>query len=267
MRIRVLTVLCIPLLLLGFAAGCGSDDNGNPADTSPSGPGSLDGDASSTDSSSTGSSSDPSQASSPGSLGSTSDVSLNTGASDSPLLPSLTPGAIQATITMEDGGVIIAELYPDIAPQTVRNFVYLANQGFYDGLRFHRIISGFMIQGGCPDSSGSGGPGYFIKGEFASNGFENNLLHERGVLSMARRQYPNDSAGSQFFIMHANSPGLDGDYAAFGRVLEGMDVVDLIAQTPVYDNNGSVRPNDMPVIKSVTIDSDVDLPEPEKLQL
>ena len=132
------------------------------------------------------------------------------------------------TIEMQDGGIIKAELYPDIAPISVDNFIKLASKGFYNGLTFHRVIPGFMIQGGCPEGTGMGGPGYTIKGEFASNGVANNLKHERGVLSMARARDPN-SAGSQFFIMHETSPHLDGDYAAFGKVIEGMDVVDRIA--------------------------------------
>ena len=136
------------------------------------------------------------------------------------------------TIEMENGGVIKAELYPEIATNTVNNFVSLVGQGFYNGLIFHRVIPGFMIQGGDPQGTGMGGPGYTIKGEFARNGFrQNNLKHSRGVLSMARSMMPN-SAGSQFFIMHADAPHLDGDYAAFGRVIEGMDVVDAIAGTP-----------------------------------
>ncbi len=130
---------------------------------------------------------------------------------------------------MEDGSVMKAELYPEIAPITVDNFVTLIKKGFYDGLIFHRVIKGFMIQGGDPDGNGTGGPGYTIKGEFASNGVKNDLKHEPGVLSMARTMIP-DSAGSQFFIMHKNSPHLDGDYAAFGRVIEGMDVVNAIAE-------------------------------------
>ena len=136
------------------------------------------------------------------------------------------------TIEMENGGVIKAELYPEIAPNTVANFVTLVASGFYDGLIFHRVIPGFMIQGGDPQGTGMGGPGYSIQGEFARNGFrQNNLCHSRGVLSMARSMMPN-SAGSQFFIMHADAPHLDGDYAAFGKVTEGMDVVDAIANTP-----------------------------------
>ncbi len=131
-------------------------------------------------------------------------------------------------ITMADGGVMTLELYPEIAPKTVENFESLVNKGFYNGLIFHRVIAGFMIQGGCPEGSGMGGPGYSIKGEFSSNGFNNTLKHTRGVISMARAQDPN-SAGSQFFIMHADAPHLDGDYAAFGKLVEGYDVLDKIA--------------------------------------
>lgn len=171
---------------------------------------------------------------------------------------------IQATITMENGGEIIVELYPDLAPESVRNFVYLARQGFYDGLKFHRIIKGFMIQGGCPQGTGTGNPGYSIKGEFEENGFTNDLRHSRGVLSMARSAVY-DSAGSQFFIMHADSASLDGAYAAFGKVISGMDVVDRLADTPNSGPNGAVAPDDMPVIHSITIDSDIELPEPNKL--
>ena len=134
------------------------------------------------------------------------------------------------TIEMEDGGVIKAELYPEIAPITVENFLSLAEKGFYDGLIFHRVISGFMIQGGDPTGTGMGGPGHTIKGEFRANGVVNNIKHERGVLSMARSMMP-DSAGSQFFIMHKAAPHLDGQYAAFGRVIEGIEVVDRIAST------------------------------------
>lgn len=132
------------------------------------------------------------------------------------------------TITMANGDVMKAELYPEIAPNTVNNFISLVKSGFYDGLNFHRVIRGFMIQGGCPQGTGMGGPGYSIKGEFSQNGFPNALAHTPGVLSMARAMHP-DSAGSQFFIMHADAPHLDGDYAAFGHVVEGMDVVDEIA--------------------------------------
>jgi len=166
---------------------------------------------------------------------------------------------------MEDGGEIAFELYPDIAPQAVRNFVELARDGFYDGLKFHRIISGFMIQGGCPRGDGTGGPGYSIFGEFDDNEFENNLSHTRGVFSMARSADFN-SAGSQFFICHGDPDFLDGSYAAFGMVTDGLDVVDEIADTPVFDGNGSVAPDNMPIMLSITIDGDFDLPEPDKLK-
>ena len=167
------------------------------------------------------------------------------------------------TIEMENGNKIVAELYPDIAPQSVRNFISLANSGFYNGLIFHRCIYGFMIQGGCPDGTGMGGPGYCIKGEFKANGFNNDLRHSRGVLSMARAQAP-DSAGSQFFIMHKDSPHLDGEYAAFGMVIEGMDVVDAIASAP--RNMMTNKPKKPQVMASVTVDTKgVDYPEPEKL--
>ena len=176
----------------------------------------------------------------------------------------LTKNKIIATITMEDGSEIVAELYPDVAPQTVRNFVYLARLGFYDGLTFHRIMTGFMIQGGCPQGTGYGNPGYSIWGEFTENGFTNDLKHARGVLSMARGG-ENNSAGSQFFIMHATAASLNLKYAAFGKVISGMDVVDEIAKTPVTDNNGSVARENQPIIKSITIEDDVELPPPEKL--
>ena len=164
-------------------------------------------------------------------------------------------------IEMENGGVITAELYPEIAPNTVANFVNLVESGFYNGLIFHRVIPGFMIQGGDPQGTGMGGPGYTIKGEFARNGFkQNNLRHARGVLSMARSMMPN-SAGSQFFIMHANAPHLDGDYAAFGKVTEGLDTVDEIASTRTGFGD---RPMADQVMKSVTVDTQgVTYPEPE----
>ena len=164
------------------------------------------------------------------------------------------------TIEMENGGIIKAELYPAKAPNTVNNFISLINHGFYDGVIFHRVIEGFMIQGGDPQGIGIGGPGYSIKGEFARNGFKtNDLKHERGVLSMARSMLPN-SAGSQFFIMHQDSPHLDGDYAAFGKVIEGMDVVDAIATTAT---DASDRPLDDQVMKKVTVDTHgVKFPEP-----
>lgn len=168
------------------------------------------------------------------------------------------------TITMENGGVIKAELYPEIAPNTVNNFIYLVKQGFYDGLIFHRVIKHFMIQGGCPNGCGTGNPGYFIRGEFTKNGFENPLKHEPGVLSMARSMMP-DSAGSQFFIMHETSPHLDGMYAAFGKVVEGMDVVDEIASTKTFKMNDS--PYEKQVMKSVTVDTfGVEYPEPDKIE-
>ncbi|MCL2564181.1 MAG: peptidylprolyl isomerase [Defluviitaleaceae bacterium] len=164
---------------------------------------------------------------------------------------------------MEDGAVIRLELYPEIAPNTVNNFIYLANSGFYNGLIFHRVIPDFMIQGGCPEGTGMGDPGYTIRGEFASNGFENNLSHERGVISMARRAMPLDSAGSQFFIMHGDSDFLDGEYAGFGRVIEGMDVVDGIALTQV----GALdRPVIDQVIREITVETfGVSFSEPERL--
>lgn len=166
------------------------------------------------------------------------------------------------TFTMADGGVIKAELYPDIAPVSVNNFISLIQKNFYDGLIFHRVIKGFMIQGGDPKGTGTGGPGYSIPGEFAINGFENNLKHTEGVLSMARSMHP-DSAGSQFFIMHRTSPHLDGSYAAFGKVIEGMDVVNKIAETAT---DYSDRPLEDQVMKTVTVDTfGVDYPEPEKL--
>ncbi|MDE6940218.1 MAG: peptidylprolyl isomerase [Lachnospiraceae bacterium] len=165
------------------------------------------------------------------------------------------------TIEMKNGDLIKAELYPATAPNTVNNFIHLINKGYYNGLIFHRVINGFMIQGGCPEGTGMGGPGYSIAGEFAQNGFENELKHTPGVLSMARSMMP-DSAGSQFFIMHKTSPHLDGGYAAFGKVIEGMDIVDKIATT---NTDYSDRPLEDQVMKSVTVDTfGVDYPEPEK---
>ena len=164
------------------------------------------------------------------------------------------------TIEMENGSIIKAELYPDIAPNSVNNFISLIKKGFYDGLIFHRVIPGFMIQGGCPDGSGMGGPGYKIRGEFKSNGFKNKLDHTPGVLSMARAQSP-DSAGSQFFIMHARARHLDGDYAGFGCVTEGLDIVDAIATTSTGRND---RPETDQKIKTMTVDTQgIDYPEPE----
>lgn len=165
------------------------------------------------------------------------------------------------TIEMENGDKISVELYPQVAPNTVNNFISLVKKGFYDGTIFHRVISGFMIQGGDPEGSGMGGPGYSIKGEFAQNGVANDLKHTEGVISMARAMHP-DSAGSQFFIMHKDVPHLDGAYAAFGKVVEGMDVVNSIAAVRVNYND---RPLEEQKMKSVTVETfDVEYPEPEK---
>ena len=167
----------------------------------------------------------------------------------------------EITITMENGDQIRAELYPEIAPNTVKNFISLVKKGFYDGLIFHRVIKGFMIQGGCPQGTGMGGPGYSIKGEFSQNGFKNDLKHTEGVLSMARSMMPN-SAGSQFFIMHKSAPHLDGAYAAFGKVVEGMDIVNKIAETRT---DYSDRPLKEQKIKSITVDTfGAEYDEPEK---
>ena len=167
----------------------------------------------------------------------------------------------QITIEMANGGKMVAELYPEVAPNTVNNFLALAGSGFYNGLIFHRVIPGFMIQGGDPMGAGYGGPGYSIKGEFSSNGFDNKLTHDRGVLSMARSMSP-DSAGSQFFIMVEKAPHLDGQYAAFGKVIEGMDVVDAIAETKVDWND---RPRQTQKMAKVTVETfGVEYPDPEK---
>ena len=164
------------------------------------------------------------------------------------------------TITMENGDVMKAELYPEIAPNTVNNFISLINHNFYDGVIFHRVIRGFMLQGGDPDGNGTGGPGYEIKGEFSNNGFKNDLKHTPGVLSMARTMIP-DSAGSQFFIMHQAAPHLDGEYAAFGKIIEGMDVVNKIAEMPTDYRD---RPLEDQVMKTVTVETfGVAYPEPE----
>ena len=166
------------------------------------------------------------------------------------------------TITMNSGDVIKAELYPEIAPNTVNNFISLINRGFYDGLTFHRVIRGFMLQGGCPEGTGMGDPGYSIKGEFSQNGFKNDLKHDPGVLSMARTMIP-DSAGSQFFIMHEAAPHLDGAYAAFGKVTEGMDVVNRIAECRTDYSDKPLEPQ---VMTKVTVETfGVDYPEPEKV--
>ena len=168
-----------------------------------------------------------------------------------------------ATITMKDGGVIRFEMYPETAPETVKNFISLANSGYYDGLLFHRVVPGFMIQGGDPKGDGSGGPGYAIRGEFALNGFENDISHLRGVVSMARRSKPYDSGGSQFFIMHADVPAIDGQYAAFGRVLSGMEVVDAIANTTT---DSKKKPYKDQIMETVRVETwGVDYGEPTKL--
>ncbi|MBR1861808.1 MAG: peptidylprolyl isomerase [Lachnospiraceae bacterium] len=164
------------------------------------------------------------------------------------------------TFKIKGAGEIKAELYPEIAPNTVNNFLSLVNKGFYNGLIFHRVIKGFMLQGGDPEGTGTGGPGYSIKGEFNINGFENNLKHTEGVLSMARTMYP-DTAGSQFFIMHKNSPHLDGQYAAFGKVIEGMDIVNSIAETATDFRD---RPLEDQVMETVTAETfGVEYPDPE----
>ncbi len=166
------------------------------------------------------------------------------------------------TFKLNNGKTIKAELYPEIAPNTVNNFVSLVSKGYYNGLTFHRVIYGFMIQGGCPDGTGMGGPGYSIRGEFSGNGFENNLKHTEGVLSMARSMMP-DSAGSQFFIMHKNAPHLDGQYAAFGKVIEGMDAVNEIAES---DTDYSDKPLDPQIMEEVTVETFGETyPEPEKV--
>ena len=165
------------------------------------------------------------------------------------------------TFNMKGGDVFYVELYPDVAPNTVNNFISLVNKGFYNGMCFHRVIEGFMIQGGDPKGNGTGGPGYSIRGEFTENGFKNNLKHKRGVISMARSMMPN-SAGSQFFIMHADAPHLDGQYAAFGQVIDGMDVIDKIAAVNVDYNDKPLRDQ---IIESVTVDTDgEEYDEPEK---
>lgn len=157
----------------------------------------------------------------------------------------------EITITMESGEEIRVELYPEIAPNTVRNFIELVEAGYYDGLKFHRVIKGFMIQGGCPDGTGMGDPGYSIKGEFSENGYDNDLSHKKGVISMARSAHP-DSAGSQFFIVHRNAPHLDGKYAAFGEVIEGMDIVDQIAEV---ETGARDMPREDQIMESVAVET------------
>lgn len=172
------------------------------------------------------------------------------------------PNTVLVSMKIKDMGTIKLELYPDKAPQTVANFVSLAKSGYYNGLIFHRVIKGFMIQGGDPTGTGMGGPGYSIKGEFGANGFKNPISHKRGVISMARTNIP-DSAGSQFFICHQDSEFLDNNYAAFGMVTEGIEIVDSIAETPTNDNDKPI--NDI-IIDSITIDNDVKLADFEKLK-
>ncbi|WP_339804168.1 peptidylprolyl isomerase [Paenibacillus sp. FSL R5-0744] len=199
--------------------------------------------------------------SSSGAAGNNASSETNAAANEG--LPSATASHPIVTIEMDNGGIIKAELYPEVAPNTVNNFISLIQKGFYDGTIFHRVIPDFMIQGGDPDGTGMGGPGYSIAGEFSGNGFTNNLLHTEGVLSMARSQAP-DSAGSQFFIMDAAYPSLDGSYAAFGKVTEGMDVVKSIVS---LKRDGSNRPEEPPVMKKVTVDTlGVTYPEPQKVQ-
>lgn len=183
---------------------------------------------------------------------------------DKPNVPDPKGSHPVVTIEMSDGNIIKAELYPEVAPNTVNNFISLIKQGFYDGTIFHRVIPGFMIQGGDPEGTGMGGPGYSIAGEFTNNGFRNDLLHTKGVLSMARTPEP-DSAGSQFFIMHADFPGLDKDYASFGKVIEGIEIVDEIASLPTGQNDRPAKP--LPTMKKVTVDTlGKEYPEPEKLK-
>jgi peptidyl-prolyl cis-trans isomerase B (cyclophilin B) len=222
----LLIMLCLVMVI---AAGCGNKPNNNNA-----------------------SSNNGSSGSAPGE-----------GAAPTEGVPSATASHPLVTIEMEDGDIIQAELYPEVAPNTVNNFISLIQKGFYDNTIFHRVIPDFMIQGGDPDGTGMGGPGYSIAGEFSGNGFTNNLLHTEGVLSMARSQAP-DSAGSQFFIMDAAYPSLDGSYAAFGKVTEGIEAVKRIVSLP---RDGSDRPDEPPVMKKVTVDTfGVTYPEPQKVQ-
>lgn len=198
-----------------------------------------------------------------GSNGNSSTQAPEASATPTEGVPSATASHPIVTIEMEDGGIIKAELYPEVAPNTVNNFISLIQKGFYDGTIFHRVIPDFMIQGGDPDGIGTGGPGYRIAGEFTGNGFTNNLLHTEGVLSMARSN-AEDSAGSQFFIMDADAPSLDGLYAAFGKVTEGMEVVRSIVSLP---RDKADRPEDPPVMKKVTVDTlGVTYPEPQKVE-
>ncbi|SFB60721.1 peptidyl-prolyl cis-trans isomerase B (cyclophilin B) [Cohnella sp. OV330] len=236
-RTRAVGVLLLLAAVFLLVAGCGSRNNQNE----------------------TGGASSPAATA-------TASPSPSASASES-AAPSFDPSSDNdpvVTIEMDSGDKIVIELYPKVAPITVNNFISLAKQGFYDGTIFHRVIPGFMIQGGDPEGTGAGGPGYTIKGEFAANNVDNQLLHTRGVLSMARRGDSNDSAGSQFFIMVAETyPSLDGQYATFGKVVSGMEAVDKIVALPTEEQD---RPVDPPVMKKVTVDTKgVDYPEPEKI--
>lgn len=235
-RTPVILLLMMTLLLL-IAAGCGNKPGGNnSAGNAATG-------------SNTGSEASP--------------APQESAAAPTEGVPSATASHPVVTIEMDNGGIIKAELYPEVAPNTVNNFISLIQKGFYNGTIFHRVIPGFMIQGGDPDGTGMGGPGYSIAGEFSANGFTNNLLHTEGVLSMARSQDMN-SGGSQFFIMAAAYPSLDGSYAAFGKVTEGLDVVQAIVNLP---RDSSDRPETPPVMTKVTVDTlGVAYPEPEKVQ-
>jgi peptidyl-prolyl cis-trans isomerase B (cyclophilin B) len=234
-RARSAILMVMLCLVMVIAAGCGNKPTNNNT------------------SSNNGSSS--------GTAGNNASNETNPGANEG--LPSATASHPVVTIEMDNGGIIKAELYPEVAPNTVNNFISLIQKGFYDGTIFHRVIPDFMIQGGDPDGTGMGGPGYSIAGEFSGNGFTNNLLHTEGVLSMARSQAP-DSAGSQFFIMDAAYPSLDGSYAAFGKVTEGMEVVKSIVG---LKRDSSDRPEEPPVMKKVTVDTlGVTYPEPQKVQ-
>ena len=234
-RARSAILMVMLCLVMVIAAGCGNKPTNNNA------------------SSNNGSSS--------GAAGNNTSTETNSGANEG--LPSATASHPIVTIEMDNGGIIKAELYPEVAPNTVNNFISLIQKGFYDGTIFHRVIPDFMIQGGDPDGTGMGGPGYSIAGEFSGNGFTNNLLHTEGVLSMARSQAP-DSAGSQFFIMDTAYPSLDGSYAAFGKVIEGIEVVKNIVSLP---RDASDRPEEPPVMKKVTVDTlGITYPEPQKVE-
>lgn len=240
-KLKTSVILLLASLLLVWVAGCGSKKDSNTAEPSNQ------------PSSSSPAPADPSEKASPSPSG------------DSPQHSEANP---IVTIEMDNGHTIKLELYPEIAPNTVNNFISLVNKGFYDGTIFHRVMPGFMIQGGDPDGNGTGGPGYMIKGEFTANGFKNELKHTRGVLSMARRSQPLDSAGSQFFIMVADAPSLDGQYAAFGKVIEGMDTVDEIVNQKIDPNDQfGTMPLEPMAIKSATVDTKgVSYPAPDVIQ-